>query len=184
MSDQRFIKPKFGPIKSISGLALNEMTPVPVPTEEQKTHLKKWVAALRSGKYKQSTYFLHRTSGSNAGYCCLGVAWDVCGKEVPEAGQPTPDVMSAHLPKVVENYYGIRSCSTNLTPIQLPFNDMVTGICYTSILAKLNDGLKYSFGQIADLIEAHLINKEWNDDNTITEVQSNTGSDQQPETVG
>ena len=37
---------------------------------------KKWVAALRSGKYKQTKNVLHRTNGQDK-FCCLGVACDL-----------------------------------------------------------------------------------------------------------
>lgn len=42
-----------------------------------KVFKKKWVAALRSGKYKQGQYRLHDTA--EQGYCCLGVACRVAG---------------------------------------------------------------------------------------------------------
>jgi hypothetical protein len=37
-------------------------------TDEQKANLRKWVEALESGRYKQTTGSLHKI-----GYCCLGV---------------------------------------------------------------------------------------------------------------
>lgn len=37
----------------------------------------KWVAALRSGKYKQATGTLNDCGG---GYCCLGVLLDISGR--------------------------------------------------------------------------------------------------------
>src|ERR1700722_17051899 len=39
----------------------------------------KWVAALRSGKYKQGRAALHNVSG---GMCCLGVLCDIVKDEV------------------------------------------------------------------------------------------------------
>jgi hypothetical protein len=41
-------------------------------TKKQK-NIKKWVKALRSGKYKQTKYNLQ----DKTGYCCLGVACDI-----------------------------------------------------------------------------------------------------------
>ena len=43
--------------------------------EEQKENRKKWVAALRSGEYKQTTNALR----NDKGFCCLGVACDISG---------------------------------------------------------------------------------------------------------
>ena len=42
-----------------------------------KEFKKKWVAALRSGKYKQARGVLY--DEYNKGYCCLGVSGKVCG---------------------------------------------------------------------------------------------------------
>lgn len=43
--------------------------------EEIKQHRAEWVAALRSGKYKQTQGNLH----DDVGYCCLGVACELAG---------------------------------------------------------------------------------------------------------
>ena len=40
----------------------------------QKERLEQWIAALRSGKYKQATGTLAKVDGSSTAYCCLGVA--------------------------------------------------------------------------------------------------------------
>ena len=65
----------------------------------------KWVAALRSGEYKQTRHVLRNITPENEGFCCLGVlcdlwdnkAWDeVKGIETRmsfqgwEGGIPTP----------------------------------------------------------------------------------------------
>lgn len=42
---------------------------------------KKWIDALRSGKYKQTTGALRRQSDNEVGYCCLGVLCEVAGLE-------------------------------------------------------------------------------------------------------
>ena len=45
-----------------------------------KENVRKWVDALRSGEYAQTTGVLFRDSGDDeAGYCCLGVACDLSG---------------------------------------------------------------------------------------------------------
>ncbi len=43
-----------------------------------KKNIKKWVAALRSGKYKQGAFTLHRKNK----FCCLGVACELYQREV------------------------------------------------------------------------------------------------------
>lgn len=45
-----------------------------MPTTKQKNLVKKWVAALRSGKYKQGKGVLRSEKGN---YCCLGVLCDI-----------------------------------------------------------------------------------------------------------
>lgn len=52
-----------------------------MPTAAQKKIVKKWVTALRSGKYKQGVSALH-TVPKNGGnkYCCLGVLCDLAMK--------------------------------------------------------------------------------------------------------
>jgi hypothetical protein len=44
-----------------------------------KQFKKQWLAALRSGEYKQGTDQLVNGSGSDASHCCLGVAGRVLG---------------------------------------------------------------------------------------------------------
>lgn len=43
---------------------------------------KKWVKALRSGKYKQGTEALKFTYDGEAEFCCLGVLCDIVGDKV------------------------------------------------------------------------------------------------------
>jgi hypothetical protein len=43
-----------------------------------KTWKKKWIEALRGGKYKQTTRYLRRENGT---YCCLGVICDLVAPE-------------------------------------------------------------------------------------------------------
>lgn len=42
-----------------------------------KVFKRKWIAALRSGKYKQGRYTLYRNNKDT--FCCLGVAGHICG---------------------------------------------------------------------------------------------------------
>jgi len=47
-----------------------------------KTIKAKWVAALRSGKYKRAEGVMRKGTASNPeGFCCLGVLCDVVGQK-------------------------------------------------------------------------------------------------------
>lgn len=60
---------------------------------------KKWVKALRSGRYKQ----IQNTLVTNGGYCCLGVlarVMDPKGKRL-DMGYPDNDVLDRHTAKTL-----------------------------------------------------------------------------------
>lgn len=113
----------------------------------------KWVAALRSGEYKQAKGRLR----DGDAYCCLGVLCDLHAKETGEYWQETVD--------------GFRYCHLEQV---LPFPvRMWAGLCSDSPdvavdrpLTLLNDGRAadgdapaqpaHNFNQIADLIEKRL----------------------------
>lgn len=46
-------------------------------TTEQKRLVRRWVRALRSGKYKQTASYLRRRDNGKVGHCCLGVLCDL-----------------------------------------------------------------------------------------------------------
>ncbi len=96
--------------------------------------MKKWVKALRSGQYKQTTQRLV----DNDEFCCLGVLCDVASKE---------KVISFYeyekcsvLPKVVMEWSGIRDAYGERKGRR-------------KALVELNDISRYSFKRIADVIE-------------------------------
>jgi len=105
-----------------------------------KTFIRKWVKALRSGKYKQTTSTLKGHALDDAGnfagvgYCCLGVA---CKLKAKEAGNKT----SMYKYSEDRSSKGAQLAGRWL----LPNNDQFK-------LAKLNDEGK-SFSEIADYIE-------------------------------
>lgn len=90
----------------------------------------KWVAALRSGEYKQCESQLHDRRDNK--YCCLGVACAVTGVTIPEDEQYIP----LDFPEVPDLIKG----QTELT----------------EILTDMNDWGQQSFSEIADYIEANL----------------------------
>lgn len=103
-------------------------------TPEQDAHVTQWVVALRSGKYKQAR---HRLKNGD-GYCCLGVACIVAGKEFDEN-----DVCGGEsqvLPCEIMDIYGLLDKSGSAGE--------------TTSLASMNDAFK-TFTDIADFIESH-----------------------------
>jgi hypothetical protein len=91
----------------------------------------KWVAALRSGEYKQGREELfNKRKGC---YCCLGVAGKLLGIE--------------------ESYLLVEGCLPD-DPIVPPAIAGYNGAAYE--LIHLNDGLEKSFSEIADYIEKNL----------------------------
>src|ERR1043165_7751454 len=94
-------------------------------TKAQKVELRKWVAALRSGKYKQGRDVLY----SPKGYCCLGVA----GKAVAKI--PAKEMRG-------------RMFLPDGTASRLGLNETLQ-----SRLARMNDKAMMSFKEIASWIE-------------------------------
>ena len=116
---------------------------------------KRWVAALRSGEYKQGKGWLRRVSSEGASeYCCLGVLCDISkiqrwetSDSVFSYGEERPGIVATNmLPKKVVSYAGMNSYDGEREGFERE-------------LWNLNDGIggrRYSFQEIADIIE-----KEW-----------------------
>ena len=95
----------------------------------------KWVAALRSGEYKQAKGRLQE----DGAYCCLGVAMKLCGIQ--------DESMSTYC-------YASNLQRENPTKIPAFFRDAVVSSGPWK-LADMNDSGK-TFYEIADYIEANL----------------------------
>jgi len=127
-----------------------------------------WVAALRSGNYKQGHEWLNR----GGAMCCLGVACDLHSKS-PEGMKwtsksgfdgPTTygyDGQVAYPPDDVLKWLGfdIADLRTHFKTqeelrqkLAMPTN--TTGMAHY-VFANLNDNQKWTFEQIADFIEAN-----------------------------
>lgn len=91
---------------------------------------KKWVAALRSGEYKQTTNRLY--DGDIDAYCCLGVACAI--SELPWSKD------LSLLPDSIMNWLGLTSSHGHYEVDGWLVND--------------NDVYKKGFNQIADIIES------------------------------
>lgn len=131
----------------------------------------KWVAALRSGEYKQAQGALcqydHR---GDRGFCCLGVLTDMyhkhtaCGawKDIGSSdrvefvslamtphGRITVQGDSGTPPTPVVDWAGMKDHNPTI-----PTDEQATSGESATSLAELNDG-GWSFARIADYIEQH-----------------------------
>jgi hypothetical protein len=103
----------------------------------------KWIATLRSGKYKQGAGHLR----NNDLYCCLGVLCDIYAKEnqlnwEKDTKNATYKLLTSYAILPVEVYRWAETKGQN-------------PIIGESNLADLND-IGKTFKEIADLIEIHL----------------------------
>ena len=137
----------------------------------------KWIAALRSGEYKQVQAYLH----TQAGYCCLGVLCDVISKEfdlgrswIPSGNndyfifKTEVDENYQMLPHSVSRVAGMNNPISRITgdmlrelfpgksvpaPQYSQYPDSLGKPVYS--LAALNDSGLYSFEDIAKIIETY-----------------------------
>lgn len=101
----------------------------------------RWVAALRSGEYKQGTGILHRDDK----YCCLGVLCDLHAKETDGEWTTYDDWTYSYL-----NSVGLLPrtvCAWSGIDYELPNENE---------LIALNDTKGKDFNEIADFIEEKL----------------------------
>jgi len=115
-----------------------------------------WVAALRSGKYAQTTGQLKDVEANGPAYCCLGVLCDIVGAKWDEDGRATykDGESSGLLPRTVAKAVGFdadddyANCQ-EVDPCVWMGQEKMT-------LSELNDSGDYTFAQIADIIEEQL----------------------------
>lgn len=112
--------------------------------------MKKWVKALRSGKYKQGTETLKQyNSNGEAKHCCLGVLCELYNNDMKKSKKKTLNItiVDCCLPEKVKEWSGIKSSYGKFYGEEdLP-----------APLADLNDNGK-KFKTIADIIEKHYEN--------------------------
>lgn len=136
----------------------------------------KWINALRSGKYKQTTDCLR----DDTGYCCLGVLTDIYISEQENASWNVTDkkylgIDLKHRNTIYEFDGNIEMIGNKIykwacvfphtyrsldvfiksEEINLDSQDQCIETYKTS-LQELNDMHKYTFSQIADIIEKQL----------------------------
>jgi hypothetical protein len=108
----------------------------------------KWIAALRSGEYKQGTDSLCSQAGKDKLYCCLGVGYRVA------TGEDPTDTSSGYIDDELERIAHERG-----VPKGIVGNSSDNKIVRT--LSRMNDGMppftpQQSFSKIADYIEKNL----------------------------
>lgn len=110
---------------------------------------RKWVEALRSGKYRQGKKFLMTVKNKRASYCCLGVLHKiVLGAKYRPLG--TPLAGSFAPPEGVTVYHDPNGS------FDIPDLPPAIGKIPKHELANMNDYGKKSFKDIADWIEEEL----------------------------
>ena len=115
-------------------------------------NIRKWVEALRSGKYEQNTGSLR--NADTGGFCCLGVACDISGigewettpddERVAYLVSPDARLERGYLPQPVVDWLGVEG--------RCPAVD-------GAALTTLNDN-ETPFAVIANLIEAEWLTAE------------------------
>ena len=111
---------------------------------------RKWLAALRSGKYKQGDAFLYNKDDNS--YCCLGVLCEI-------EGANTKQMESTQLPSDIGMFKELVPTASELTEAQkkLKYNNeyYAFSVMYKGKMTPLaymnDDGI--SFAEIADVIE-------------------------------
>lgn len=104
---------------------------------QKRANIRKWVKALRSGKYKQGRRQLRSgTKKDGYSYCCLGVACEVLGVRYRSKNGTLPAEAMAML--------GVKNCQGKYTPGDLSLRSLVMD----------NDHRRESFKQIAKIIES------------------------------
>jgi hypothetical protein len=119
---------------------------------ENLDNIKKWIAALRSGEYKQITGGLKRhlaPDSNEVGYCCLGVACEVFGKE-------SGDTFNLEERKIWP-YFSFLNQYTMLPKQVIAFLDLQGDRDVLDKLIRMNDQGGASFEFIADFLEKKYI---------------------------
>ena len=125
---------------------------------ERAYHRSLLIAALRSGQYRQNHGCLHVCRRGEMSWCALGVAceisklgiWTHRSNEVKDGCMPYRYTIEGHmgagisLPLPVCWFFGFRTC----------YGDYLKADGNKTNLVNLNDGLRWSFEDIADVIAA------------------------------
>ncbi len=127
-----------------------------------KETLKKWLDALRSGKYKQ--FHQQLSNEDNTQFCCLGVLCDVTKEETDGYWDNSYFTIlddeqiighNEHIPRFVSNKIGIAKVPriTISEENKKKYNIVEATLDGKHSLVTLNDELTIDFNGIANLIE-------------------------------
>lgn len=118
-----------------------------MPVNEE--NMRKWVAALRSGNYKQGRGDLRKRPINESGFvfCCLGVLCDISGLGEWDGTcyLVNGDPYEGDLPVPVAEWLGLVPVGSDKYGTDVELED--------STAINLNDNYGYTFEQIADAIE-------------------------------
>jgi len=118
---------------------------------------RRWVRALRSGKYQQGKDFLRREGKKEDLFCCLGVLCDLYEKEKELNGWRSNEIFNGR--EVIKSYLGVGNVLPEHVKEWSGLSSVDGGFvkfgAYPEGLATLNDrGIP--FDALADLIEEQL----------------------------
>lgn len=105
----------------------------------------KWIAALRSGEFEQTTGILQARDGDNKlSFCCLGVLCKIAHPDMADVNTITVDKTSS--PEVPIGY----------RKINMLVDGSDWGSAFMDTLIVMNDEERKNFSEIADFIEAKI----------------------------
>ena len=111
----------------------------------ERNFKRRWVAALRSDKYKQTVWYLYDAGG----FCCLGVMCALRGAKLNEMDQVS-------LPSDLPNFNELFNIKSEHASFFFAFGVQAWQVPYCGEmvnLSELNDKRRLSFKQIANIIE-------------------------------
>lgn len=124
-------------------------------TQKQIALRKRWVKALRSGKYKQGRGFLchYERNAQEPSYCCLGVLMDLVAKRLGYCKETHPETPIVDFRRDHRTFASSALLEDVVVLIDLidGFGFIERGARWPSLAAMNDDGA--SFDEIADMIE-------------------------------
>lgn len=111
----------------------------------------RWVAALRSGDYKQGKYFLKQTDfKDNVSHCCLGVLCEVFGAHQETVASDRTSIKTV-------TYFGTNKKADNSVCVLVPSLLGALGLpVYVAGPLSIKNDTGKTFDEIADAIERML----------------------------
>lgn len=118
-----------------------------------RTIKKEWLEALRSGEYKKG----HHALCTEKGFCCLGVLCDIYSKKTGYPWEVETTTSNGEPSQFFKKMRGEAGVLPYMVAEWAGLNPMYRAVKVKGkTLVELNDSEKYTFGQIADVIEKEL----------------------------